>query len=42
MAPAEEFALLDTSGDWAWGYRLSDHRVGYVRLSDLETPSTSS
>jgi hypothetical protein len=31
LAPHEDFALLDTSGGWAWGYRMSDHLVGYVR-----------
>src|ERR1044072_2311573 len=31
----EEFALLDVTGGWGWGYRRSDHRVGYVRVADL-------
>jgi hypothetical protein len=34
MQPGEEFALLDVTGRWAWGYRRSDHRVGYV-LAEL-------
>lgn len=31
----EEFALLDVTGAWAWGYRRSDHRVGYLSATDL-------
>ena len=30
LATGEEFAVLDTSLGWSWGYRLADHRVGYV------------
>lgn len=30
LAVGEEFAVLDTSLGWSWGYRLADHRVGYV------------
>lgn len=36
LAPGEEFAVLDISGGWAWGYRRADHRVGYVPLDELE------
>jgi hypothetical protein len=32
----EEFALLDVTGCWAWGYRRSDHRVGYVKAENLK------
>jgi hypothetical protein len=35
LAPGAEFALLDVSGGWAWGYRRPDHRVGYVRADAL-------
>lgn len=35
LAPGEEFALLDITGDWAWGYRPGDHLVGYVRAEAL-------
>lgn len=35
LASGEEFALLDLTGGWAWGYRLSDHLVGYVEASAL-------
>jgi hypothetical protein len=35
MAAGEEFALLDTTGGWAWGYRRKDHRVGYLRAEAL-------
>jgi hypothetical protein len=31
----EEFALLDVTGGWAWGYRRSDHRVGYLSADNL-------
>jgi hypothetical protein len=30
LLPGEEFAVLEYSGGWAWGYCVSDHRVGYV------------
>ena len=36
LTRGEEFALLDVTGGWAWGYRRSDHRVGYVRAEALE------
>lgn len=32
----EEFALLDITGGWAWGYRLSDHLVGYLPADRLK------
>ncbi|QPQ55938.1 SH3 domain-containing protein [Allosphingosinicella flava] len=32
----ENFALLDITGGWAWGYRLSDHLVGYVPADRLK------
>ena len=35
LAAGEEFALLDITGGWGWGYRRSDHRVGYVQASLL-------
>lgn len=35
LEPGEEFALLDLSGGWAWGYRRRDHRVGYIREQRL-------
>lgn len=35
IQPGEEFAVLDLSGGWAWGYRRSDHCVGYVRADQL-------
>lgn len=31
----EGFALLDITGDWAWGYSLHDHYVGYVPADTL-------
>jgi hypothetical protein len=30
LLPGENFAILDLSGGWAWGYSLHDHYVGYV------------
>ena len=35
LQPGEAFSLLDVTGDWAWGYRTSDHLVGYVPASQL-------
>jgi hypothetical protein len=35
LQPGDEFAVLDIAGDWAWGYRRIDHRVGYVATADL-------
>lgn len=35
LEAGERFALLDLTGGWAWGYRLSDHLVGYVEASAL-------
>jgi hypothetical protein len=31
----ERFAVLDISGDWAWGYCVHDHYVGYVHAHQL-------
>lgn len=39
LESGERFALLDLTGGWAWGYRLSDHMVGYVEASAL-TPES--
>jgi len=36
MAPGEEFAMLDVTGRWAWGYRRSDHLVGYLKADCLQ------
>ena len=35
LAPGDDFAVLDLSGGWAWGYRRLNHHVGYVREADL-------
>lgn len=35
LQPREAFELLDITGDWAWGYRASDHLVGYALASQL-------
>jgi hypothetical protein len=31
-----EFAILDMSGGWAWGYSCGEHLVGYVPMSAFE------
>jgi len=38
LRPGDEFAVLDLSGGWAWGYRRLDHRVGYVPQAHLVRP----
>ena len=35
LAPGDEFAILEISGGWAWGYRRSNHNVGYVPVEAL-------
>jgi hypothetical protein len=39
LAKGTGFALLDVTGDWAWGYTIDGHRVGYVRDADLSSPT---
>lgn len=34
------FALLDVTGDWAWGYAVNGHRVGYLADADLSAPDS--
>lgn len=36
LEPGEEFAVLDITGGWAWGYRRLNHHVGYVPADQLE------
>ena len=31
----DRFWLLDQAGGWAWGWRASDHLVGYVAADQL-------
>lgn len=38
LLPGEGFAVLDITGHWAWGYCLSDRRVGYVEAIELTDP----
>lgn len=38
-AAGDGFALLDLTGGWAWGYRVADHLVGYVR-ADIVAAAT--
>ena len=35
LTPGEQFAMLDDSLGWAWGYAGEDRRVGYVRSEAL-------
>jgi hypothetical protein len=35
LSKGDAFALLDITGGWGWGYRMSDHRVGYVPAAAL-------
>jgi hypothetical protein len=35
LRPGDEFAVLELSGGWAWGYRRSNHCVGYVPAAGL-------
>jgi hypothetical protein len=38
LAPGDEFAVLDITGGWAWGYRRANHHVGYVPADVLAVP----
>ncbi|HEX8192513.1 MAG TPA: NlpC/P60 family protein [Allosphingosinicella sp.] len=38
LLPGEEFAVLEISAGWAWGYAVADRRVGYVEAIDLTAP----
>ena len=38
LLPGEEFAVLDITGGWAWGYCRLDRRVGYVEAIELTEP----
>jgi cell wall-associated NlpC family hydrolase len=38
LLPGEEFAMLEVSAGWAWGYCRADHYVGYVEAIDLVEP----
>lgn len=38
----EAFAVVDVSGDWAWGYSAHDHYVGYVPMAALGEPEPAS
>lgn len=42
LLPGEDFAVLDTSGGWAWGYSVRDHYVGYVEAALLTAPAAAS
>jgi hypothetical protein len=38
LLPGEDFAVLEYTGRWAWGYCTADHRVGYVEAIELVDP----
>ena len=40
LKAGEGFALLEIAGAWAWGYRQSDHLVGYMEASLLSSPGS--
>lgn len=35
LPAGSEFAVLDVTGGWAWGYRLVDHLVGHVEMAEV-------
>lgn len=35
LEPGDPFAVLEISGDWAWGFREADRCVGYVSSTGL-------
>lgn len=35
LNPGDEFAVLDITAGWAWGYRRANHHVGYVPANVL-------
>ena len=37
LHPGDEFAVLDITGGWAWGYRRANHHVGYVPAEQLSS-----
>jgi len=42
LLPGEEFAVLEISGGWAWGYSRHDHYVGYVEaISLVDAPAAT-
>jgi len=38
LLPGEQFAVLEITGSWAWGYSRHDHYVGYVEAIELTDP----
>ena len=36
LAAGARFAVLDHTGDWAWGYTEPGHQVGYVLADHLD------
>ena len=35
LLPGEGFALLDSAGDWGWGYGVHDGYCGYLQLGEI-------
>lgn len=38
LLPGEEFAVIEYSNGWAWGFSVADHRIGYVEAIGLTGP----
>lgn len=36
VAKGDVFMAVDMAGTWVWGFRASDHSVGYVEATRLE------
>jgi hypothetical protein len=41
LAAGDDFALLDITGGWAWGYTAEGHVVGYVEAALIAPVSSS-
>lgn len=39
LLPGEAFALLDSGGEWGWGYGFHDGYCGYLRLDSIVQPA---
>lgn len=40
LLPGEGFALLDSAGEWGWGYGVHDGYCGYVALGEIALADT--
>ncbi len=39
LAAGADFALLDITGAWGWGYCINTHAVGYLPVDSIEPAS---